>query len=64
MQNRNKIGTSFRLSPTAIELIGKLSDKLGLSQAGVIELAVRKLSDVEGVQVDPEKAKKVEEAND
>ena len=46
---RNKVGTSFRLSPVALEKIAQLTDKLGLSQAGVVELAVRKLADAEGI---------------
>jgi hypothetical protein len=48
-QVRNKIGTSFRLSPAALELIAQLAQHLGLSQAGVVELAVRKLAVSEGV---------------
>lgn len=48
-QFRNKKGTSFRLSPVALELISQLTERLGLSQAGVIELAVRKLASSEGV---------------
>lgn len=51
-QGQNKKGTSFRLSPTALELIGRLTGKLGLSQAGVIEMAVRKLAQTEGIQME------------
>lgn len=40
---RNKIAISFRLSPEAIEIIKGLARNLGVSQADVIELAVRKL---------------------
>jgi hypothetical protein len=46
----NKVGTSFRLSPVALELISQLTNKLGLSQAGVVELAVRKLAEAESVR--------------
>jgi hypothetical protein len=53
-QARNKIGTSFRLSPVALELIAELAQTLGLSQAGVVELAVRKLATSEGVSVKTE----------
>jgi hypothetical protein len=35
---------SFRLSDLARELIRTLSDRYGLSQAGVIELAMRELA--------------------
>ena len=52
MQQGNKIGTSFRLSPTAIELIAQLAAKFGLSQAGIVELAVRKLAEAEGIKVE------------
>jgi predicted DNA-binding protein len=41
---RNKQAISFRLSPEAIELIKELAKKLGVSQADIIELAVRKLA--------------------
>ena len=54
-QNRNKVGTSFRLSPVAIDLIAQLADKMGLSQAGVIELSVRKLANGEGIKATEEK---------
>lgn len=40
---RNKNSTSFRLSPEAIEIIKELAKKLGVSQADIVELAVRKL---------------------
>ncbi len=43
---------SFRLSPTALTLIRKLSEMLGISQASVVEMAVRKLAEREGVQAD------------
>ena len=57
---RNKVGTSFRLSPVALELISGLTDKLGLSQAGVVELAVRKLAEVENVVVSTAREKEKE----
>ena len=40
---RNKIAISFRLSPEAIDLIKELARSLGVSQADIIELAVRRL---------------------
>lgn len=36
-----KQSTSYRLSNEAIKLIGELSARLGVSQAGVIELSLR-----------------------
>ena len=47
----NKIATSIRLSPDARELLLLMSRKLGLSQAGILELAVRKMATSEGVTV-------------
>ena len=41
--------TSFRLSAEALELIGRLADLLGLSQASIVEMAVRLLARKEGV---------------
>ena len=48
-QPRNKVGTSFRLSPAARDLIEQIADKLGVSQASVVEMAVRKLGETEGL---------------
>lgn len=42
--------TSFRLSDEALELIAKLATHLGVSQAAVIEMAVRLLAKREKVQ--------------
>lgn len=42
-----KVSRNFRLSPEALELIRELSEQLGLSQAAVLELAVRKLAERE-----------------
>lgn len=41
---RNKISTSFRLSRTALDMLKALSGDMGISQADVIEVAVRDLS--------------------
>lgn len=43
----NKTATSFRLTPEAIALIKELAEKLGVSQADIVEMAVRKLAKVE-----------------
>jgi hypothetical protein len=39
-----KQSTSFRLSDEALTLIRELSTSLGVSQAAIIEMAVRKLA--------------------
>ena len=51
-QVRNKVGVSYRLSPNAIALIAGLTNKLGVSQAAVMEMAIRKLAIQEGVSID------------
>lgn len=53
---RNKVGTSFRLSPVALSLISQLSERLGLSQAAVVELSVRKLAATENIEAKEESA--------
>lgn len=51
--------TSFALSEEGIKLIEELSRALGISQAGVVEQAVRKLARAEGVTLPgPEKDRK------
>ena len=40
----NKTATSYRLSAEALSLIKKLAKEHGISQASVIEMAVRKLA--------------------
>jgi hypothetical protein len=40
----SKNPSSFRLSPEALELIGKLAEHLGISKTSVVEMAVRQLS--------------------
>jgi len=42
---RNKQAVSFRLTPEAKQLIKELAKKLGISQADVIEIAIRKLAE-------------------
>lgn len=39
-----KLSRNFRLSPEALELIKELSGALGVSQAAVVEIAVRRLA--------------------
>lgn len=38
---RNKEAVSFRLTPEAIALIKELAKRLGVSQADIVEMAVR-----------------------
>jgi hypothetical protein len=44
---RNKHPSSYRLSEECRQLMERLSEALGISQAGVIEQAVRKLARAE-----------------
>ena len=46
---RKKFQTSITLSFKAKELIVKLAEKLGLNKVSVIEMAVRKLAEKEGI---------------
>lgn len=48
MANKESVG--FRLTPEAIALIKKLAKKLGVSQADIVEMAIRKKAEEEGVQ--------------
>lgn len=50
MTSEKKGPTSFRLSPEAVRLIKELSERLGISQASVVEQAVRKLARSEDVK--------------
>jgi len=48
---RNKNAISFRLTQEAITIIKELASRVGVPQADVIELAIRKLAKDENVQV-------------
>jgi predicted DNA-binding protein len=39
-----KRSTSFRLSDDALRLLAEMSERLGISQAACLELAIRKLA--------------------
>ena len=39
---RNKKSVGYRLTPEAIALVKELAEKLGVSQADVVEMAIRK----------------------
>ena len=49
-----KLPTSHRFSPTARSLMKNLADKLGVSETAVIEMAVRRMAEREGVVADNE----------
>ncbi len=57
----NKVPVAVRLTPTARDLIVDLAARMGLSQAGVLELAVRRLAAAEGVPERPTDEKEAEE---
>lgn len=42
---------NFRLTTEAKDMLIRLSDKLGLSEAGVVEMAIRRLAEQEGVKL-------------
>lgn len=50
MNREKKYPTSIRLSDNAKKLIEKLSQKLGVPQSSVLELAVRALAKQENVE--------------
>jgi predicted DNA-binding protein len=47
---RKKNATSVRVTPEATRLLKQLAKSLGISQAGVIEIAVRRLAEIEKVK--------------
>ncbi len=40
---------AFRMSDDGRELLAQLADRLGLKETGVVELAIRRLAQAEGV---------------
>lgn len=48
--NNMKIHISFRLSEEAIRLIKLLAEKKGVSQASIIEMALREMAKKEGIK--------------
>jgi predicted DNA-binding protein len=46
----NKQPTSLRLTPEAKRLLSELAKKLGVTQAAIVEIAIRRLAEVENVQ--------------
>jgi predicted DNA-binding protein len=47
---RKKQATSIRLSPEAKRLLVLLSKKLGISQAAVMEIAIRRIAEQEHLE--------------
>jgi hypothetical protein len=52
---RTKEATSFRLSPTAKQLLVRMAQEMGISQADVIEVSIRSLARREGITVSEER---------
>lgn len=48
----NKQQTSIRLSPEAKRLLAELAQKLGVTQAAIVEIAIRRLAEIEKVRGD------------
>lgn len=48
--NREKLPTSIRLSEDGKQLRKLLAEKLGVSESAVIEIALRKLAELEGIK--------------
>lgn len=48
--NRDKLPTSIRLSEEGKQLRKLLAEKLGISESAVIEMALRKLAEMEGIK--------------
>jgi len=46
----NKEQTSMRLTPEAKRLLEKLAKKLGVSRTAVMEMAVRRMAEVEKIK--------------
>jgi hypothetical protein len=44
---KSRGGTSYRLSECAQDLLAKLSERLGVTKTGVLEMAIRKLARTE-----------------
>ena len=46
-----KLKTSFSLSEEALQFVELLAQSLGLSNASVLEVAIRKLAKAEGIEI-------------
>lgn len=45
-----RLPKSFRLTPESVALLRKLSERLGVSKAAIVEMGIRKLARDEGIQ--------------
>lgn len=52
---QTRILTAFRLTPEAKQIIEAVAQRLGVSQADIVEMSVRKFAESEGVQLPPKK---------
>ena len=48
--NKERTNTSLRMTPEAKRLLQGLVKKLGISQTSVIEIAIRRLAEIEKVE--------------
>lgn len=48
--DKEKTTTSLRMTPEAKRLLQELAKKLGISQTSVIEIAIRRLAEIEKVE--------------
>ena len=55
LMKRARILTAFRLTAEAKKIIEDASQKLGVSQADIVEMAIRKFAQAEGVEQPPKK---------
>lgn len=55
LMKQARILTAFRLTPEAKQIIEEASQKLGVSQADIVEMAIRKFAQAEGVELPPKK---------
>ena len=46
----------FRLTSTAVSILERLAERLGLSMTGVIEIALRQMGEREGIAQNEQKA--------
>jgi hypothetical protein len=46
-----KPSTSFKLSPEARQLLRQLTLRLGVSQGAIVEIAIRRMAEAEGLEI-------------
>jgi predicted DNA-binding protein len=47
-----RIQTSVRLTTEAKEMVEKISEKLGITKNGVVEMSIRRLAELENIKSD------------